>query len=192
MRLNELNTKALGKLTDEEFLHLSGDNPHLRMERNPQGNIVIMAPTSSETGFLNLNVATELVIWNRITKRGYAFDSSTGFTLPNSAIRSPDASLILKEKWENLPIDERKRFAHICPDFVIEIVSTTDDIAQVHQKMNEWIEQGASLGWLIDFDRRSVQIFKREETYSHPFDQLLKGEFPVEGFEIHLPSMLKV
>lgn len=192
MHLNELDIKTLGRLTDEEFLYLCRDNPHLRMERNRKGNIEIMAPTSSETGFFNLNIATELAIWNRQTKRGYVFDSSTGFTLPNTSIRSPDVSFILKDKWEALSTLERNRFARICPDFVIEIVSGSDEFRHVQNKMNEWMSQGTTLGWLIDFQSKETLIYNNQQVSPHPFEKLLVGSGPISGFQVSLPGMLEV
>lgn len=120
------------------------------------------------------------------------FDSSTGFTLPNKAVRSPDASLVLREKWEALPNSEKKKFAHICPDFVIEIISTSDNPNQVKAKMEECIAQGASLGWLIDFDNRQAWVYKAGGSIVvHPFDRPIKGEYPVAGFELSLSEVMK-
>ena len=190
MLIHELNTRALGNLTEEEFMNFCKDNPDLRIEKNADGNILVMSPTSSETGLFNSNVLGELVVWNKKTGQGYVFDSSTGFTLPNSAIRSPDASLILKDKWKALPKSEKSRFAHICPDFVIELVSASDNPAEVHKKMTEWIEQGASLGWILNFESRRAWIYDRAGHKEHPFDQVLRGTYPVEGFELLLPEMM--
>ena len=191
MIAHEINTNALGSLSEEEFMRFCMDNPHLRIERSAEGNIIIMPPTYSETGFLNSNVLIELGNWNKKTKVGYVFDSSTGFTLPSTAVRSPDVSLVLKEKWEALSQDEKRKFAHLCPDFVIEIVSPTDNLQTVQSKMMEWMEQGASLGWLLDFENKKAWIYKGGTATEHPFDKPLAGSYPVEGFEISLPDMLE-
>ncbi|WP_416866818.1 MAG: Uma2 family endonuclease [Imperialibacter sp.] len=190
--VHELNIQSLGKLTEAEFQNFCMDNRHLRIERDAEGNIIIMSPTYSETGFYNSNLLIEFGAWNKRSKAGYVFDSSTGFTLPNSAVRSPDVSLILKDKWEALPKTEKKKFAHVCPDFVIEIVSASDNLKQVQSKMNEWISQGASLGWLIDFDNQRVWIYSTGgNTSEHPFDQPLAGTGPIDGFAVSLPEIMK-
>lgn len=190
--VHELITRSLGKFTEEEFLNFCMDNRHLRIEKDAEGNIIIMSPTYSETGFFNSNILFELTLWNKKSKVGYVFDSSTGFTLPNKAVRSPDASLVLKDKWEALPKSEKKKFAHICPDFVIEIMSTSDNPHQIKAKMEEWITQGAILGWLIDFDNRNAWIYRSDGSITnHPFDQPIKGDVPVVSFEISLPDIMK-
>lgn len=192
MLVHELNTKALGKLTEEEFMNFCIDNPELRIERNADGNIIVMSPTNSETGFFNSNVSGELFLWNKKAKKGYVFDSSTGFTLPNTAVRSPDAAFILKEKWETLPKSEKQRFAHICPDFVIEIVSSSDSLNPAQAKMDEWINQGALLGWLLNFENQQAWIYEKNcPVREHPFNEVLIGKYPVEGFEILLPEMME-
>lgn len=189
--VHELITRSLGKFTEEEFLNFCMDNRHLRIEKDAEGNIIIMSPTHSETGFFNSNILFELTLWNKKSKVGYVFDSSTGFTLPNKAVRSPDASLVLKDKWEALPKSEKKTFAHICPDFVIEIVSASDNLKQVQSKMTEWINQGASLGWLIDFDNQKAWVYSANGGITeHPFAQPLTGTGPIEGFVASLPEIM--
>ena len=189
--VHELITRSLGKFTEEEFLNFCMDNRHLRIEKDAEGNIIIMSPTYSETGFYNSLLGAELVFWNKKVNVGYVFDSSTGFTLPNRAVRSPDVSLVVRDKWEALSKSEKRKFSHICPDFVIEIMSTSDNPNQAESKMEEWISQGASLGWLIDFDNQKVWIYSADGGIAeHPFAQPLIGNGPVDGFEVSLPEIM--
>jgi Uma2 family endonuclease len=150
---------------DEYFFALCQANRDLRLERDADGNIILMPPTGSETGRYNVELSTEVVIWNRKTKSGYVFDSSTGFTLPNSAVRSPDVSWIRKERWDHLPKEKQEKFAPICPDFVIEIRSRTDSIHELKAKMEEYRENGCQLGWLIDrIEKPSIFIAKTSQS----------------------------
>jgi Uma2 family endonuclease len=187
-----LNAESPSELTEEKFLRFCIDNRDLRIEKDNKGNVVTSFPAYSEIGSFNASLTAELGMWNKGSKAGYVFDSSTGFTLPNSAVRSPDVSLILKDKWEKLPKAKKKKFAHVCPDFVIEIVSASDNLKQVQSKMNEWISQGASHGWLIDFDNQRVWIYSTGgNTSEHPFDQPLTGTGPIDGFKVTLPEVMK-
>src|ERR1039458_14865 len=125
MEIIELQTESLN-LSEEQFFKFCAENKGLRIERDKHKTIIIMAPTGGETGNFNLELGIDLGIWNRKSKLGYCFDSNTGFTLPNGAMRSPDVGWIPNEKWENLPREDRKRFPHICPDFIIELMSERD------------------------------------------------------------------
>ncbi|MEP6596386.1 MAG: Uma2 family endonuclease [Ginsengibacter sp.] len=107
-------------MSEKEFFNFCQQNESLRIERDDTGQIFIMAPTSSETGSINFRIAAEIVFWNKIKKSGVAFDSSTGFTLHDNSVLSPDVSWILNEKWNKISKKDKERFAHICPDFVIE------------------------------------------------------------------------
>src|ERR1022692_3122984 len=127
MQILEIKTDTVN-LTEEQFYLLCVRNKELRIERDKHQNIIIMAPTGSDTGNHNADLTGEISIWNKKNRLGYCFDSNAGFTLPNKAMRSPDVSWIAKEKYESLPKQDRKRFAHICPDFVIELISKSDSI----------------------------------------------------------------
>lgn len=148
------------KMSEEEFFDFCQRLDPMRVERDCNGEIIIMAPAYSETGGQNFNLAVEFGIWARNDGRGRGFDSSAGFILPNGATRSPDLSWILHEKWNALSDKERMRFAHICPDFVVELRSRTDNLNQLTAKMVEYIENGASLGWLIDPVDKNVHIYR--------------------------------
>ncbi len=145
-----------------------------------------MPPSGGETGRYNADLLGELWSWNRKTKLGYVFDSSTGFTLPDSSVRSPDVSWIRKERWEPLPEAKREKFAPVCPDFVIEIRSKPDSIQGLKAKMEEYRENGCQLGWLIDRTDQQVYIYRqngsieiRSETQS-----VLSGEAVLPGLEV--------
>ena len=148
------------EMNDEQFFRLCQKNGDLRFERNAKGDITIMAPAGSDTGMRNSDLNADLVIWNRRKKLGFTFDSSTGFTLPNGAMRSPDAAWILKERWEALTPEQRSRFAPICPDFVMELMSPSDSLKVTQAKMQEYQDNGARLGWLINRKAREVEIYR--------------------------------
>lgn len=147
-------------LTDEQFFSLCQLNRDFRIERNAQGDLVIMAPTGSETDERNFNLIGQLWAWVQQDGRGVGFGSSGGFTLPNGAVRSPDAAWILKSRWEAITPAQRQKFAPICPDFVIELRSQSDGLKVLQNKMQEYIDNGANLGWLIDRLQRKVYIYR--------------------------------
>lgn len=177
------------RFDDEFFFALCQANEMLRLERDANGNIIFMPPTGSETGRYNLELAIELGIWNRQKQLGITFDSSTGFMLPNSAVRSPDASWVAKERWDALTIDDRQGFAPICPDFVIEVRPKSDDLNNLKDKMKEYRDNGTRLGWLID--RAGQQVFIYRENGSIEIKQgdsvTLSGEDVLSEFSISLP-----
>ena len=178
-------------LTDEQFWQLCQRNRDYCFERNAQGDLIIMSPTGSDTGRRNLDIALQLGNWNKQNKLGVAFDSSTGFKLPNGAELSPDASWVQKEKWESLTSEEQERFAPICPDFVVELRSRSDNLEPLQEKMQEYLDNGAKLGWLIDRQNQQVEIYrlgKAAETIKSP--QSLSGEEILPGFVLDLTEIL--
>ena len=148
-------------LTDEQFWQLCQKNQELKFERTASGELLIMSPTGGETGNRNIEIAYQLQGWSRKNNLGKAFDSSTGFKLPNGADRSPDASWITIEKWESLTAEQRRKFLPLCPDFVLELRSPTDSLKKIREKMQEYIENGARLGWLINVEARQVEIYRQ-------------------------------
>ncbi|MFS8815646.1 Uma2 family endonuclease [Synechococcus sp. R60.4] len=155
-----LNLRPSLELTDEIFEQLCRQNPELRLERTAKGELVAMAPVSSESGLRNADLLGQLWQWNRRTSLGLVFDSSTGFALPNGAIRSPDAAWIAKERWQQLTPEQRRRFAPLCPDFVLELRSPSDDLAALQAKLQEYLENGSQLGWLIDPESQRVYVYR--------------------------------
>ncbi|NET37421.1 MAG: Uma2 family endonuclease [Cyanothece sp. SIO1E1] len=182
-----LNLLPTLQLTDEILVQLCCSNPDLRLERTAQGELIAMSPVGSESGYYNADLSGQLWLWNRKQQLGVTFDSSAGFSLPNGAIRSPDAAWIEKTRWQRLPPTQRRKFAPICPDFVIELRSPSDDLETLKAKMQEYIDNGAKLGWLIDPEpcqvycyrpRQTIQILNRPAT--------LSGEDLLPGFVIEL------
>ncbi|MBM4255962.1 MAG: Uma2 family endonuclease [Deltaproteobacteria bacterium] len=147
-------------LTEEQFELLCQENSELRLELTAQGELSIMPPTGSESGWRSGETFFSLTAWAKQDGTGLSFDSSTGFTLPNRAIRSPDASWIRRERWAALTKAQRARFAPICPDFVVEVRSQTDKLPDLVEKMQEYIDNGAHLGWLIDPLEQRVYIYR--------------------------------
>ncbi|HLO88855.1 MAG TPA: Uma2 family endonuclease [Nostocaceae cyanobacterium] len=178
------------KLSHDEFVHLALANRDLQLERTAAGELIIMPPTGSGTGKRNFDIAGQLWLWNRQTKLGEAFDSSSGFHLPNGSDRSPDAAWVKKEKWNALTVEEQETFAPICPDFVLELRSKSDSLEKLQAKMREYIENGAALGWLIDRQNKKVEIYRpnREvEILDHPLT--LSGEDVLPGFVLDLTEV---
>jgi len=182
-----LNLPDSFKLTREAFLDLVAANPELQLERTSTGELVIMPPTGGETGDRNDDISFQLRAWNKQTKLGKTFNSSTGFNLPNGATRSPDASWVRLDRWEALTSAEREAFPPLCPDFVVELRSPTDNLKKLQAKMQEYIEQGAQLGWLIDPKTKQVEIYRLgqdKEVLSQP--TTLSGEDVLPGFVLDL------
>ncbi|MDF5734228.1 MULTISPECIES: Uma2 family endonuclease [unclassified Nostoc] len=178
-------------LTDEQFFQMCQKNRDYRFERTASGELLIMPPTGSDTGNRNFDIVVELGIWNKQPKLGKGFDSSTGFTLPNGAERSPDASWVKIERWNALTPEQQEKFAPICPDFVVELRSRSDSLKELQEKMPEYIENGAQLGWLIDRKNKQVEIYrpgKNVEILDNP--ATLSGENVLPGFVLDLRQIM--
>lgn len=182
-----LNLRSVGLLTDEQFARVCQENPEVRFERNAAGELIVMPPTGGETGKRNFEIYIDLGIWNRQAKLGVAFDSSTLFRLPNGADRSPDVAWIRQERWDALTVQEQQQFPPICPDFVLELRSKTDSLQPLRDKMLEYQQNGARLGWLINPQDRQVEIYR----LSQPVEVVdapssLSGEDVLPGFVLDL------
>ncbi|WP_373526456.1 Uma2 family endonuclease [Nostoc sp.] len=178
-------------LTDDQFFQVCQKNRDYRFERTASGELLIMPPTGSDTGRRNVKITTQLDIWNSESNLGEVFDSSTGFTLPNGAERSPDASWVKLERWNALTPEQQEKFAPICPDFVVELRSPSDSLKDLQEKMQEYIENGAQLGWLIDRKNKRVEIYrpgKDVEILNNP--NSLSGENVLPGFVLHLQQIM--
>lgn len=151
------------RISDTQLEQLCADNPEARFETTPSGELIIMSPTGSLTGEKNSDLLIQIGIWNRQHKLGKIFDSSTGFKLSNGATRSPDLSWIESSRWQAIPKAQQRKFAPIDPDFVIELMSPTDDLDELRNKMNEYINCGVKLGWLICPDEKQVEIYRQGE-----------------------------
>ena len=177
-------------VTHEQFVQLALANRDLQLERTATGELIVMPPTGSDTGKRNFDIAGQLWLWNRQTKLGVAFDSSTGFYLPNGSDRSPDAAWIRQERWDALTLEQQEIFAPICPDFVLELRSKNDSIEKLRAKMREYIENGACLGWLIDRKNQKVEIYRQSqdvEVLNKPAN--LSGEDILPGFVLDLTEV---
>lgn len=152
--------KITDGMTDAEFYELCAQNRDLKFERTAERNIIVMSPTHTLSGHRNSEIDYQLRKWNKAKKLGKVFDSSTGFTLPNSAVRSPDACFIFNDRWNALSLEHKKGFAKICPDFIIELMSDTDTLGYTTEKMKEYMANGCRLGWIIDPQQKRVHIFR--------------------------------
>jgi Uma2 family endonuclease len=155
-----LRIRPVIELTDDEFFALCQLNSDLRFERTSQGDLIITAPTGGETGIRNSSITGQLYLWAKRDGTGAIFDSSTGFKLPNGADRSPDAAWIPYAILTTLTPEQKQKFAPLCPNFVVELLSPTDALATTQAKMDEYIENGAKLGWLIDPEARRVHVYR--------------------------------
>ena len=174
-------------MTEDKFFRFCQLNRDLRIERTAAGELIIMPPTGGETGSRNAAITARLYLWAERDGTGTVFDSSSGFRLPNSAVRSPDASWVLNSRLETVPKAKRKKFIPLCPDFVIELRSETDRVGQVQAKMREYMEQGAQLGFLLDPRSRRVHVYRpgrRPEILNDP--ATVSGEPLLPGFRLDL------
>lgn len=155
-----LRSAGVLRLTDDELYQLCRENRDWRIERRAEGDLELMVPTGGETGKRNLELLLALGSWAKRDGTGVAFDSSTGFLLPNGAMRSPDAAWVLRSRLDTLSREEKQRFLPLCPDFVVELRSSSDSLSLIEAKMREWMDNGARLGWLIDPDLRQVRRYR--------------------------------
>ena len=177
-------------VTHEQFVQLAIANRDLQLERTATGELILMPPTGSDTGNRNSDIAGQLWLWNRQTRLGKTFDSSTGFHLPNGADRSPDAAWVSQERWDALTPEQRKGFAPLCPDFVLELRSESDNIELLRAKMKEYMENKARLGWLIDRKNKKVELYRQgQEVEELDRPLTLSGENVLPGFVLDLTEM---
>ena len=190
-----LNIPPAVNLTDEQFYQLCIANEPWQLELTQTGELIIMPPTGGESGIRNSDINIELGVWNRQTKLGKVFDSSTEFKLPSGAYRCPDAAWVKLARWQALSKEEKKRFPPLCPDFVVELRSETDSLEKLRAKMREYQNNGVLLGWLIDPQTPLVEIYrygKDVEVLNFDFDNPPKlfGEHILPGFILDLQIIL--
>ena len=186
-----LDTSAFGQLTDVQFFDFCRQNPDLHIERMANGQIIIMTPTGGITGNRNNEILFHLNLWNKKSQQGWVFDSSTGFALPDTSVRSPDASWIRKERWEALSTEQQEKFPPLCPDFVIELRSKHDNLAELQIKMKDWINNGCQLAWLIDPENQQAFIYTQDNKETiQGFNSPLSGESILPGFIFDLKILL--
>ncbi|HXV83047.1 MAG TPA: Uma2 family endonuclease [Candidatus Binatia bacterium] len=177
-------------LSDEQFAKLCALNPEMRLEYTSTGDLIIMPPTGMDTGERNASLTAAFVVWNRTQGRGVVCDSSSGFILPNGAKRSPDVSWITLERRNALTEEQRRGFPPLCPDFVLELRSSSDRLSDLQDKMQEYVENGARLGWLIDPIERTVYVYQPGEAVErldNPTE--VSGEAVLAGFVLQLKDI---
>lgn len=181
---------TLRKLTGQDFFELCRLNPDMRIEQTARGDLVIMPPTGGETGRRNSRLTGQLDAWADADGGGIAFDSSTGFTLPNGSRRSPDASWVRCSRWEGLTAEEREQFPPLCPDFVVELRSRRDTLAALQGKMQEYLSNGAQLGWLVDPLEQKVHVYAPGQP-ARCLDKpaTLDGDPLLRGFHLDLTAI---
>lgn len=182
--------QVLQRMSDDEFFQFCMLHPDLRIERTSEGDLIIMPPTGGETGHRNFELTALFANWVHRDGTGVGFDSSTVFKLPNGANRSPDVSWVRRDRWEALSHDQRKKFPPLCPDFVLELRSESDRLVTLQNKMQEYIDNGAQLGWLVDPAQRKVWIYRPNavvECLENPTS--VSGDPVLPGFVLPLESI---
>jgi Uma2 family endonuclease len=177
-----LNLKNVN-LSEDQFYQLCQDNENWQLEQTAQGELIIMPPVGGLSGKRESDLNADLVIWNRQTQLGQVFSSSTIFTLPSGAKRSPDVAWVKSDRWESLTLEEQEKFPPLCPDFVIELRSRTDSLSQLQEKMQEYLNNGLQLGWLINPHEQQVEIYRPNQTVEIvQLPTTLSGEKVLPGF----------
>jgi Uma2 family endonuclease len=172
-------------LTDEQLERFCSENDPLRIEREPNGELIIMSPTGSKGGRLDSEVGLELGFWARADGRGLYFGPSSGFKLPDTSVRAADAAWMSLGRWNGAIAEEQSNYARVCPEFVIEVRSKTDRLKPLQEKLQSWVANGAEVAWLIDPERRVVEIYHPGESPAVLFDPTsVQGDGPVRGFEL--------
>ena len=185
-----VNFNSIIDISDEQFFQLCIKNSDIKFERNANGEIIVMPPTGGETGRRNAKLVTQLGIWNRQTKLGQVFDSSTGYKLPNGANRSPDVSWIKQERWDSLTSKQREKFIPLAPDFALELMSPSDTLVNVREKMREYRDNGVELGWLINPEAKQVEIYRLgQDIQLLDSPQSISGEDILPGFILDLTDI---
>jgi Uma2 family endonuclease len=186
-----LDLRPVVSLSDEQFYELCRANTELRIERTAEGEMSIMAPTGGETSRRNAQLIAQLVVWANQDRTGVSFDSSGGFLLPNGSVRSPDAAWVRLDRWQALAEQQKDKFISLCPDFVVELRSATDSLAELQSKMNEYVAGGARLGWLIDPQGRRVHVYRAQAQEAEVLEdpESLSGEPVLKGFVLRLQEI---
>ncbi len=182
-----LRMRPAVEMSDDELLVFCGQNKDLRIERTAEGDLEVMPPTGGETGNRNVKLTARLEVWTEQDDTGAAFDSSTGFVLPNGAVRAPDVAWVRRERLAELTTEQKRKFIPLCPDFVIELRSPTDSLTLIQAKMREYLENGARLGWLIDPEERKVHVYQPNESVQvlEDFGEI-SGDPVLPGFALDL------
>ncbi len=175
------------KMDDQQFFEFCQQNPDLRIERTAEGDLEIMPPTGWESSNQNAGAIAQLWTWALGDGTGAVSDSSGGFILPNGAMRAPDAAWVRKSRLQEITAEQKQRFLPLCPDFVIELRSPSDSLTVLQDKMREYIDNGAALGWLLDAPNKQVYVY-RPNAEAEQLDRptTLSGEPELPGFVLDL------
>lgn len=174
---------------EAEFYRLCQVNQDLRLELTAKGNLIIMPPTAWDTGYRNSTLNHRVVSWAEKDKSGLVFDSSTGFRLPNGAIRSPDVAWVLRSRLEAINPDPTK-FLPLCPDFAVELRSANDRLSDGQDKLREYMDNGLLLGWLINPKGKNVEVYRPDQAVETlPLLSTLSGEPVLPGFKVNLAEI---
>lgn len=185
-----INIPQIDTFSNDELYAFCRANPELRIERNEKGQIIIMPPTGIETSFRNSDLLTEINIWNRKNRLGRVSDSNGGYTLPDSSMRAPDVAWISNGRLETVSSSDLKKFAPVCPDFVIELRSESDELVDLQGKMGKWLMNGVLLGWLVDPKKKQTLVYKpNQEVEIVPFSEKLTGGDILSGLEVKLSEV---
>jgi len=176
-------------LTDEELFEFCQANRDLRIERSAKGDIIVMSPAGGYSGYRGMEVTAQLRNWAVGNRTGVVFDSSTGFRLPNGAMRSPDAAWVERSRLDKLTRREKEQFIPLCPDFVIEVASPSVDIATLREKMREYVECGLRLGWLILPGSTQVEVYTQDRVETLNSPATISADPVLAGFTLELPSI---
>jgi Uma2 family endonuclease len=176
------------RLTDEEFFALCQDNAEWRYERNAHHEILVMPPAGTDSSRNNNEISGQLWLWNRQAQLGQTFDSSAGFTLPDASVRSPDAAWLSQVAWEALTAEQRRRFAPVCPEFVVEVKSPSDGLRYLQAKMEDYLTNGVQLGFLLDIEAETAYVYRPGQPMETltGFDRDLSGGPVLPGFALDL------
>ncbi|MEM7368954.1 MAG: Uma2 family endonuclease [Bacteroidota bacterium] len=179
--------------TNDELYEFCTTNRNLKVERTTEGTILIMSPAGGYSSSSNAEIGADFVIWNRKVKKGKVFDSSSGFILPSGAMKGPDVAWVSRDRWDALTEEERIKFPPLCPDFVLELRSATDRLSKLQDKMQEWLDNGCRMAWLIDPIDQKSYIYRpgKEPQIVEGMHRILSGDDVLEGFELDL-SVLEV
>jgi len=186
-----LELEGVLELSDDDLLRLSSKNDHLQFEQDAHGNLVIMAPAGGTTSNRNIRLTTKVSNWNDDASLGVVFGPDGGFKLPNGATRAPDVSWIPSERWEALSDEEREKFPPLCPDFACELRSASDSLAPLRDKMDEYMNNGCRLGWLIDPFEEQAFVYEPDAELRHvdSFEATLSGGDVLPGFKLALDAL---
>ena len=183
-----LHGAMLTRLSDDEFFELCQANPSLSFERNAQQEIIVMPPAGSESSESSLESQGQVWLWNRQARLGHVYESSAGFKLPDSSVRSPDVAWLSQAKWEQLTPEQRRKFPPVCPEFMMEIKSPSDDLRLLQAKMDDYLANGMQLGFLLDVEAEMAFIYRPGQPTEtvQGYDQELSGEPVMPGFQLDL------